>query len=464
MSRRVYQNILIINAETETNRLLLEVLAARALRGAVARDRKTAAEMIASRAWDMVLADLHTANGDGLTLLRAVKENAPETPVVLLGDRDSSRLAVRALREGFDDYLGRPLDRRSVEELLDTLTPSHEVPIAASAEENTRSLYQIAGNSAALNETLRLADKVAPTSIPVLITGESGTGKELISYYIHDRSSRSHGPYVRVNCAALSETLLESELFGHERGAFTGAHAQRKGRFERAHGGTLLLDEISETSPRLQAELLRVLEQQDFERVGGTESICVNVRIISTSNRDLSAEVEKGTFRRDLYYRLAGVHLTAPALRERRQDIPALVWHFVNLYARETHRRITELDSRLLDAFASLPWPGNVRQLRNVVRAAMALGAGPVLSIEDIASLQPQLGVPAATPAVDSLRLQELEKQAILEALRRTKSHQAKAARLLGITDRTLREKLRRYRNEETLDVAGESRWLQQSI
>jgi len=264
-----------------------------------------------------------------------------------------------------------------------------------------------------------------------------------------------------VNCAALSESLLESELFGHERGAFTGAVARRKGKFELAHGGTLLLDEISETGPRLQAELLRVLEQQDFERVGGSESVRVDVRVISTTNRDLAAEVRRGNFRGDLYYRINGVELRMPPLRERLEDIPILVWHFVNLYAREVRRRITKLDPQMLERFRRWSWPGNVRQLRNVVRAALILGDGPTLSLPEGLEAEQTLPLPDA-PRSSTLSLRELERQAIFEALRRTESHHAKAARLLGITDRTLREKLRRYRREghlpQPLEV-GESRW-----
>jgi DNA-binding NtrC family response regulator len=295
--------------------------------------------------------------------------------------------------------------------------------------------------------------------MPVLITGESGTGKELVSYYVHRASSRANGPYIRVNCAALSESLLESELFGHERGAFTGAISRRKGRFERAHGGTLLLDEVSETTPRLQAELLRVLEQQDFERVGGSEPVRVNVRVICTSNRNLLGAVRRGRFRRDLYYRIRGIHLQLPPLRQRREDIPVLVWHFVNVYAREARRRIETLDPAMLKAFEAHDWPGNVRELRNVVRTALILGDGQTLSLANGQHLGQDAGNPGVGGASD-LSLQQLEKQAIFEALRRTKSHQAKAAGLLGITDRTLREKLRRYRRDGEAVPAGETRWL----
>ncbi len=265
---------------------------------------------------------------------------------------------------------------------------------------------------------------------------------------------------MRVNCAAISEALLESELFGHERGAFTGAIARRKGRFELAHGGTLLLDEVTETGPRLQAELLRVLEQQDFERVGGSQRISVNVRIISTTNRDLPAMAKAGQFRTDLYYRLAGVRIDIPPLRHRKEDIPPLVWHFVNQFARETGRPITQLDPEMMELLYQCDWPGNVRQLRNVVRTALIFGAGGTLSLSEAPWLQSELAGDRGGPVSGSLLLRDVERRTILEALRITDSHQAKAADLLGITDRTLREKLRRYRQERYVDETGEKQWL----
>ncbi|MEI8192008.1 MAG: sigma-54 dependent transcriptional regulator, partial [candidate division NC10 bacterium] len=332
----------------------------------------------------------------------------------------------------------------------------------------------------------------------------------LIAQAVHQASPRARGPFVAVHCAARSEGLLESELFGHERGSFTGATERRVGRFESADGGTLFLDEIGDFSLATQVKLLRVLQDRQFERVGANQTRKVNVRILCTSNRDLAQEVEKGRFRRDLYYRISGIHLTVPALRERPEDIPVLVWHFVNQYAAEVRRTITDLDPAMLDALERCPWPGNVRQLRNVVRSALILGSGPVLSLENVAGSVCSMaagGGPAASfaavavtagisacdlgdsgiPALDSsrahgrgresgtvlpgqgLRLVDLERQAILEAMRRTQSHQAKAARLLGITDRTLREKLRRYRQaaqtpiaEAALTSTGDKQWLTQ--
>ncbi len=300
---------------------------------------------------------------------------------------------------------------------------------------------------------------------------------------------------MRVNCAALSDSLLESELFGHEKGAFTGAYTQRKGRFEMAHGGTLLLDEITETPPRFQAKLLRIIEQQEFERVGGNENVKVNVRLLSTTNRDLPHEVQMGRFRQDLYYRLSAARVVLAPLRDRREDLPELVWHFVNLYAKETQRRIDELDPTMMEIFANYDWPGNVRQLRNVVLTSLLLGTGPVLSLADVSWLFDELqplpqhnikgesstgGIvktgglgdgsyprmedhrqaslddatrrnPQSATSVGGIPLEELERQAILETLRQTSGNQTKAAKVLGISDRTLREKVRRYRQRECL-------------
>ncbi|MCP4452403.1 MAG: sigma-54-dependent Fis family transcriptional regulator, partial [Planctomycetes bacterium] len=268
------------------------------------------------------------------------------------------------------------------------------------------------------------------------------------------------GPYVRVNCAALSDTLLESELFGHEKGAFTGAHAQRKGRFEMAHCGTLLLDEITETPLNFQAKLLRVLEQQDFERVGGNASIQVNVRIISTSNKDLLEQVAQGRFRQDLYYRLSGIRILLAPLRQRLDDLPDLIWHFVNQYAHQSQRHIDELAPCMMALFAKYHWPGNIRQLRNVVRTSLILGSGPVLSLADVSWLfdelqpVPQDSTPAPQDRVTGLHdlcgmpLEQVEKHAILNTLDQTHGNQTQAAKILGISDRTLRGKIKRYREQ----------------
>lgn len=468
MAERTCQNVLVVDNGTRTSRLALEILAARGARGIVADGLAAAEKALRSHSPALVIVDLAALRGESggdsgrrFELVRRIRAEQPELPVLAIGEDDSAQAAMEAIRQGCDEFLVKPLDRAKLEACIASLLPDHEVAMAAPG-----GAYPIAGRSPELLETLGQARKIAPTSMPVLITGESGTGKELISYYIHWQSRRSAGPYIRVNCAALSESLLESELFGHERGAFTGAYSQRKGRFEMAHGGTLLLDEISETGAKLQAELLRVLEQQDFERVGGSESVCVNVRVISTTNRDLHREMEAAPgaiepglrpFRRDLYYRIGAVRIEVPPLRRRRDDIPVLAWHFVNQCAGETRRTIARLDEKMMDLFHEYSWPGNVRQLRNVIRTALALGEGRTLSLDGVPHVEADLRrrPPAGAGQMDGqvLSLREMEREAIFEALRRTKSHQAKAASLLGITDRTLREKLRRYRQQEAVVV-----------
>ncbi len=496
--------VLIVDDEPQTIRLMLEILARRGLGARLAATRKAAMETIDKSRCDLVflgtrLTDMPEQSG-AFTLLSEIRATAPEMPVVMMAEpvicHDAARRslpcpyghttsqAVRAIQAGCREFLLKPLDPQGIDGLLETLLPNRPVATTVSGHEGNRCLYQIVGKSPRLRQTVTLAERIAPTSVPVLISGESGTGKELVSLLIHHKSLRALGPFVRVNCAALSDTLLESELFGHEKGAFTGAYAQRKGRFEMAHGGTLLLDEITETPPRFQAKLLRILEQQEFERVGGNENVKVNVRVLSTTNRDLLHEVRMGRFRQDLYYRLSAARIVLAPLRERREDLPELVWHFVNLYAKETGRRIRQLDPTMMEILAGYDWPGNIRQLRNVVLTSLILGTGPTLSLADVSwlfdELQPvpqydadrglrtadcaptQAGNPNPQSAIRNpksemglggIALEELERRAILETLRQTSGNQTRAAKVLGISDRTLREKVRRYRKQECLQT-----------
>jgi DNA-binding NtrC family response regulator len=505
--------VLIVDDDPNAVRLILEILARKGIRADLADSKKAAIASREKNDCDLAFISEKTIHGNrptagaehGFKLLNQIKAQSPELPVVMLANevqtagrhvtrdhkapsnssdstlydlptmRRISGTAVHAVHAGCCDVLIKPLQREKVEWLIDMFLPNHQVRIAASAQEGSRYLYQIVGRSSKLVQTVNLARKVAPTSAPVLISGESGTGKELISYLIHHQSKRSLGPYVTVNCAALSDSLLESELFGHEKGAFTGAHTQRKGRFEMADGGTLLLDEITETPLRFQAKLLRVLEQQEFERVGGNEHIKVNVRIISTTNKDLLQEVQQGRFRQDLYYRLSAVRLVVSPLRRRLEDLPELIWHFVNLYAREAQRHITKLDPAMMDIFAEYHWPGNIRQLRNVVLTSLVMGIGPTLSLADVSWLfdelqpRPQQNTTTERARTDvsssdrrlvdqpssglgGIPLEQLERQAIQDTLRQTAGNQAKAARVLGISDRTLRDRIRRYRQSAAQD------------
>jgi len=485
-------SVLIVDSDPETIRFMLEILAGKGIGANLADDEKTAVDFLEKNSCDIVFVSekLSPLTGISNFLISKVRSNSPELPIIMIAElpeksdpslvtRDPSgerratsddlhlvaQAAVKAICMGCCDFLIRPLDRQIIESLLDTFLPNHSVCTAASAQDGNRYLYQIVGKSPKLTQIVNLAERIAPTSAPVLISGESGTGKELISLLIHRKSKRAQGPYIKVNCVALSESLLESELFGHEKGAFTGAYTKRLGRFEMAHGGTLLLDEISETPLRFQAKLLRVLEQQEFERVGGNENIRINVRIISTTNKDLAEEVKLSRFRQDLYYRLSGVRLVIPPLRQRLEDLPELVWHFVNLYARDTQRRITCLDPTMMDIFAEYHWPGNVRQLRNVVLTSLILGVGETLCLADVSwlfdELQPltqdvekfeirnsKFEIPAEG-RLGGIPLAQIERRAILDTLRQTAGNQTKAAKVLGISDRTLREKIRRYREDK---------------
>ncbi len=469
-------HVLIIDHEQASVRILLSVLARKDIRGTVAETSKEALGILEQHEVDLVFCRVDIQQpSEGLKMLHALKSNTPERPVIMMGQTDGPTvqnvqaildLTVQCVSAGCRYFLMKPFSSGHIENLLDTLLPNQAVSMVNVDDFSDQPRYRIVGKSSKLIQTIELAKKVASTSMPVLVCGESGTGKELIASLIHHYSRRDGGPYMQVNCAALNEALLESELFGHEKGAFTGAYTMRKGRFERAHGGTLLLDEITETPLKFQATLLRVLEQQDFERVGGSDSVRVDVRIVSTTNKDLPEEVARGRFRQDLYYRLCGIRLVVPPLRERLEDLPELVRYFVNLYSRQIPRRITKLSPEMMDLFATYHWPGNIRQLRNVVRTSLALGTGSTLSLADVSWLfdelqpRPQKEIArcedhaAGISNLSGLPLAEVERMAILDTLEQTAGNQTKAAKILGISDRTLRGKVRQYRRQECLQSA----------
>jgi DNA-binding NtrC family response regulator len=490
-------NVLIVDDDCETARLVLGILARKGIRGHLAKDEKTALDFLDKASFDLVFAaeqvpkradhsgaDKTTATASTLSssarsrpsLIRHIRENSPELPVIMMGQalpaksantrktvrrppekrqqkplRQKILSAVQAIHQGCCDFLPKPLEHDEIDRLLDTFLPNHNVSTLAAVQQNSHYLYRIVGRSAKLMQTVDLAKRIAPTSAPVLIGGESGTGKELVSYLVHHKSKRAQGPYVKVNCAALSDSLLESELFGHEKGAFTGAYNQRRGRFEIAHGGTLLLDEITETPPRFQAKLLRVLEQQDFERVGGNENVRVDVRIVSTTNKDLQQEVRQGRFRRDLYYRLSGIRIAIAPLRERTEDVPDLIWHFVNLYAiLGTGDTLSLADvSWLLDETPLCnnlaPWQSaRLQRSGEIADGQDIAGAGIERSNVESCSLSDNRGL-------GGVPLEQIERRAILDTLSQTAGNQTRAAKVLGISDRTLRDKIRRYRQQGSL-------------
>ncbi len=466
MNSDAFYQVLILESESRQVREVLAALARRNLRGTIATTARAAKTFLEQGRWHLVFisADFSVGSdvgqaGDLLSLLRT---EHPELPIIMLCSSDAPKAAVAGLRAGCADVLEKPLQSETVEAVLNRWLPNHKARIVASIQGDDGRTYPIVGQSEKLTRAVRTAETVAPTSAPVLITGPSGTGKELLAGLIHCRSRRADGPLIRVNCAALNESLLESELFGHEKGAFTGALMSHKGRLERAHGGTLFLDEITETPSGFQAKLLRALEQMQFERVGGSENIRVNVRVISTTNQDILKQVHNGSFRADLYYRLSGVRIEMPALADRIEDLPELIWWFVNEFAGEAGRAITEIDRRTLDIFQAYYWPGNIRQLRNVIRTAMILGQGPTLSILQTPWLLQELRMDINTMAQTQTQadlggrpLDELERQAIIATLHREDGNRTRAARVLGISDRTLREKVKKYNCTVPLSAVG---------
>ncbi len=406
---------------------------------------------------DLVLTDMKMPKMSGIELLAELHRLYPELPVVIMTAYGTVEKAVRAMKEGAFDYLLKPFKN---EEVLVTIAKAlehrHLILKNRFLTEELAKRYgfpDIVVKSQAMQEILALVKRVAQSKATVLVTGESGTGKELVARAIHQVSGRASKSFVSVNCAALTETLLESELFGHERGAFTHAVAMRKGRFELADGGTLFMDEVAEMSPALQVKLLRVLQEMEFERVGGARTIKVDVRMVAASNRDLKEEVEAGRFREDLFYRLNVVHLHIPPLRRRPEDIPLLTAHFINKYVQENLRdkvRITPEAEKLLLQY---PWPGNVRELENVMERAVILCSDNLITPQDLpgelapppeeAKLDINRFIPLHTPLTEAL--EAIEEQMIRRALELSGQVQVRAAEMLGITKSLLQYKLKKY-------------------
>lgn len=385
--------------------------------------------------YQAVITDVRMPKLDGMKLLMEVKKRAPGTPVILLTAHGTVTDAVRALKKGAFDYLMKPFSADQLEDILRKATE-------ASGSENGHP-ERIVTRDVQMKQVLSLAEQAAKSDATVLVEAESGTGKELLSRHIHHCSARSENPFVAVNCAALPDDLLESELFGHEKGSFTGAVQKKIGKFELASGGTILLDEIGEMSSKLQAKLLRVLQEKEIDRVGGLHPLAVDVRVIATTNRDLMKAVEEGDFREDLYYRLNVIPLSLPPLRERKGDIPLLVNHFCRKYAEEHSQ--PRFAGEALKMMQDYDWPGNVRELENVIRRALALCKNPVVSESDLFL---HFG---GRPGEDlnfkpGISLKEAEKEMIRRTLDETGGNRTHAAELLGISLRTLRNKLKIYR------------------
>lgn len=413
-----------------------------------ADDGDTAVSVIERRDFDAVLMDVKMARMSGLEAFARISELKPALPVIIMTAYSSVDDAVDLIKRGAHDYLTKPLDFERLKLTLMRALDHHRVEERKREPrpEPGRLDTPIIGSSPEILELLDMISYVAPTEATVLITGESGTGKELVAETLHRNSDRTAQPFVKVNCAALAENLLESELFGHEKGAFTGADRQRDGTFVRADGGTLFLDEIGETSAAMQVKLLRVLQEGELQRVGGNQTISVDVRIIAATNRDLEEEVEKGRFREDLYYRLNVVTLEVPPLRERQGDVELLAERFIERFAEKNRRTVESVSRECMQHLTAYPWPGNVRELENAIERGVILMRGNHLTEKSLPlALQkhfqenPQAGT--AKPAT----LQEAEKVLIKQTLKETDGNKSEAARRLGITRKTLQNKLQKY-------------------
>jgi DNA-binding NtrC family response regulator len=395
--------------------------------------------------YDLAFVDLKMRPMDGMAVLARLRACAPETPVVIVTAHGSIESAVAAVQQGAFHYLQKPFEldelRLVAERALEHRRLRREVTALRARLAEARATGPVITQDAALRETLDLAVSVADSLLPVLLVGESGTGKELVAAMVHAHSPRAAGPFVKVNCAALPESLLESELFGHVRGAFTGALQDRKGRFETAHGGTLLLDEIGEMPTSVQAKLLRVLQSKEFERVGESTPRRVDVRIVAATNQNLEAALREGTFREDLYYRLNGVRLRLPPLRERPGDVPLLVEHFAARAVERNGVPRPEVSPEVLRALRAYRWPGNVRELEHVVERMVVLARGGAVEVRH---LPEELRAPAEEQPDGLVSLEELERRHIVRVLAATKDYE-EAARTLGIDPATLWRKRKRY-------------------
>jgi len=469
------KRVLVAEDHPRTRQAWTELIASWGFEVEAAEDGQRAVELIASFEPHIVLLDLKLPIKDGLGVLGEIRQRGlPITTIVISGEGDIPD-AVQAIKLGAYDYLRKPVDPPRLRQTLNNLSEHLAV-----SEENQRlrlrlmgvgQLGSIIGQSQAMRRVMALVEQAAPSSASVIIQGDSGTGKEIVARTIHESSPRRNGPYVAINCAALPEGLLESELFGHERGAFTGADQRRAGCFELANGGTLLLDEITEMKPELQAKLLRVIEDRKLRRVGGTSDIALNVRVLAASNRDLADAILTGRLREDLYYRLNVFTIVLPRLAERLEDLPLLVDHFVREFARANSKQVSGVDNPCLEALKARPWPGNARELRNIIERAVIVSTGPLITVADLPTLTaptrpaapPQRAPETAAPAAQSAPpepdspapglpvgqpLREVERQLILQTLEMAGGNRVRAAEILGISPKTLYNKLGRYQGK----------------
>jgi two-component system NtrC family response regulator/two-component system response regulator HydG len=447
--------ILVVDDEPNARHALRTILGEEGFAVAEASDGVEAFAILQEQGADVVLADIRMPRMDGVTLVRRAREEGIPASFVMMTAFASIETAVEAMRAGAENFLVKPLEPTTVLVVLDKVL--EKLRLSRDAEQlkdRVRQRYRfdaIVGESAALQSVFDVVKRSAPTKATVLLLGESGTGKELVAQAIHQESTRHDKPFVKVSCAALSESLLESELFGHERGSFTGAVGRREGRFELADGGTLFLDEIGEIPLSVQVKLLRALQQREFERVGGTQTLKVDVRVIAATNRDLAAEVSAGRFREDLYYRLNVVAVTLPPLRTRKGDIPALVSHFIQKFDKAYDKSVRGLLPGTLNVLLRYDWPGNVRELENVIERAVVLARGPNLTTDELPPVLsgPEPAGPRPGGLIPGATFREIEREAILRTLEVVDGSTTRAAEMLGISTRKIQYRLKAYGRQD---------------
>lgn len=444
------KSILIVDDEKNTRDGLAKFLKTKDYECLVAENGKKALELLDNQLVDLMITDLRMPSLGGMDLIREAKKRYEDLQIIVLTAYGSVESAVEAVKNGANDFLEKPINLDKLD-----LTIKNVLSFKDLREENIQLKHQldkhyglsnIIGNSSAMKKVFEIITQVAPTRATVLIQGESGTGKELVAKAIHQMSNRKNQKLVTVHCASLSETLLESELFGHEKGAFTGATEQRIGRFEQADKGTFFLDEISEISPAVQVKLLRVIQEQSFERVGGNKNLKVDIRLIAATNKDLETEVNKGNFREDLFYRLSVVTINLPPLREREEDIPLLLNFYLREFAEENNKWPMEFQLDALKLLQNYNWPGNIRELRNLIENIVVLAKTNLISVdtlpEKIVNFQKNMEILEPKPGIN---IKENEKKLIIKALKQSDGNRTKAAESLGLSRRTLYRKLTQY-------------------
>ena len=457
-STRSQIRVLVVDDEELVRDFLYEALTRRSFEVDLAEDGKRAKEILKEEVYDLVLTDLKMPGVTGLDLLRFIKAHQPDTQVIMMTAYGTIENAVEAMRLGAFDYITKPFTSGEIELVLDKAFEHRRLVDENRYLRNELSqkycFASIVGQSKAMQEVFEIMKVVAPKHTTIMIEGESGTGKELVARAIHYNSPRKDKPFIKINCAALPEGLIESELFGHEKGAYTHAFTRTRGKFEQANGGTILFDEIGEMAPGLQAKLLRVLQEREFERIGGQETIQVDVRVIATTNRNLEEEVEKNRFRTDLFYRLNVINIHLPPLARRREDIPLLTHHFLSRYCEEYNKNIAGISEEAMDYLCRAEWPGNVRELANRIERAVVLCRGNTIELADL-----QIGSRAQSnslndfPQIPGTTLRNFEKWLILKTLQSQKSNRTKTARILDISIRTLRNKIKEYRELDGEEV-----------